>query len=123
MQTSAQVQQRAMRREAHLSQQVLKAGVGPKVVVTGIAADVEQTEITDLETLLEPLDGFFLLSCHGVTARDIRRQTVCLGKAGDQGLGRALSNTPERVVHVDVDGANPDVDTPADLSRLDTSPR
>lgn len=42
---------------------------------------------------------------------------------GDQGLGRALSNAPGLVVHVDVDGANPDVDTPADLSRLDTQPR
>ena len=42
---------------------------------------------------------------------------------GAQGLGRALSNAPELVVHVDVDGANPDVDTPADLSRLDQSHR
>lgn len=41
---------------------------------------------------------------------------------GDQGLGRVLSNAPELVVHVDVDGANPDVDTPADLSLLDASP-
>ncbi len=40
---------------------------------------------------------------------------------GDEGLGRALSGTPALVVHVDVDGANPDVDTPADLSRLDSS--
>lgn len=38
---------------------------------------------------------------------------------GDTGLGRAFSRTPELVVHVDVDGANPDVDTPADLARLD----
>jgi len=38
---------------------------------------------------------------------------------GDQGLGRALSLSPDMVVHVDVDGANPDVDTPDDLSRLD----
>jgi molybdenum cofactor cytidylyltransferase len=42
---------------------------------------------------------------------------------GDQGLGRALSRSPDMVVHVDVDGANPDVDTPADLSRLDHPPR
>jgi CTP:molybdopterin cytidylyltransferase MocA len=42
---------------------------------------------------------------------------------GDQGLGRALSNAHELVVHVDVDGGNPDVDTPADLSRLDPSQR
>jgi len=42
---------------------------------------------------------------------------------GDQGLGRALSLSPDMVVHVDVDGANPDVDTPDDLSRLDSPPR
>lgn len=42
---------------------------------------------------------------------------------GDEGLGRALARTPELVVHVDVDGANPDVDTPDDLSRLDSPPR
>lgn len=42
---------------------------------------------------------------------------------GDQGLGRALSLSPDMVVHVDVDGANPDVDTPDDLSRLDSAPR
>lgn len=39
---------------------------------------------------------------------------------GDQGLGRALSISRDLVVHVDVDGANPDVDTPADLGRLDS---
>jgi len=42
---------------------------------------------------------------------------------GDQGLGHVLANTPDLVVHVDVDGVNPDVDTPADLSRLDSPPR
>ena len=42
---------------------------------------------------------------------------------GDQGLGRALSGTPGMVLHVDVDGVNPDVDIPADLSRLDAPPR
>jgi len=42
---------------------------------------------------------------------------------GDQGLGHVLSSTPDLVVHVDVDGVNPDVDTLADLSRLDSPPR
>ncbi len=42
---------------------------------------------------------------------------------GDQGLGRALSDRSDLVLHVDVDGSNPDVDTPADLSRLDIPPR
>jgi len=43
--------------------------------------------------------------------------------SGDQGLGSALSRTPEMVVYVDVDGANPDVDTPDDLVQLDSPPR
>ena len=38
---------------------------------------------------------------------------------GDHGLGRELARTPHLVLQVDVEGANPDVDTPADLSRLD----
>jgi molybdenum cofactor cytidylyltransferase len=40
------------------------------------------------------------------------------GLKGDQGLGAALARSPHLVLHVDVDGANPDVDTPGDLSRL-----
>jgi molybdenum cofactor cytidylyltransferase len=37
---------------------------------------------------------------------------------GDRGLGPLLAAHPERVLAVDVAGANPDVDTPADLERL-----
>ena len=37
------------------------------------------------------------------------------GLVGDQGLGDALARSPHLVLHVDVDGANPDVDVPADL--------
>jgi CTP:molybdopterin cytidylyltransferase MocA len=37
---------------------------------------------------------------------------------GDRGLGPLLAAHPERVLAVDVPGANPDVDTPADLERL-----
>jgi molybdenum cofactor cytidylyltransferase len=45
------------------------------------------------------------------------------GLTGDHGLGRALARSPHLVLHVDVEGANPDVDTPADLSRLESPPR
>lgn len=38
---------------------------------------------------------------------------------GDLGLGRELARATHLVLHVDVEGANPDVDTPADLSRLE----
>jgi molybdenum cofactor cytidylyltransferase len=40
------------------------------------------------------------------------------GLDGDRGLGPLLAAHPERVRAVDVEGANPDVDTPADLVRL-----
>ena len=40
---------------------------------------------------------------------------------GDRGLGPLLAAHPDRVLAVDVDGANPDVDTPADLERLATT--
>jgi CTP:molybdopterin cytidylyltransferase MocA len=43
------------------------------------------------------------------------------GLTGDHGLGAALAHTPDLVTYVDVDGANPDVDTPADLTRLSRS--
>ena len=43
---------------------------------------------------------------------------------GDHGFGRLLADRPDLVQRVDVAGANPDVDTPADLARLNrqTSP-
>jgi molybdenum cofactor cytidylyltransferase len=45
--------------------------------------------------------------------------TAVAGLAGDRGLGSLLEASPDRVIRVPVDGANPDVDTPADLSALD----
>jgi molybdenum cofactor cytidylyltransferase len=38
--------------------------------------------------------------------------------AGDRGFGPLLAAHPELVAWVDIPGANPDVDTPADLDRL-----
>ena len=40
------------------------------------------------------------------------------GLSGDRGLGQLLAADPARVVGVAVPGANPDVDTPADLAAL-----
>ena len=42
---------------------------------------------------------------------------------GDRGLGALLAARPELVVRVPVAGANPDVDTLADLANLEGSPR
>lgn len=50
----------------------------------------------------------------------VRRSTWRLADelAGDRGFGSILARHPELVRFVDVPGANPDVDTPADLARL-----
>ena len=58
-------------------------------------------------------------------ADDSARNPVLLGRAmfpvaseatGDRGLGPVLAGHPELVREVDVEGSNPDVDTPADLA-------
>ncbi len=41
--------------------------------------------------------------------------------SGDRGLGSLLVADPDRVVHVAVAGANPDIDTPADLAAVAAS--
>jgi molybdenum cofactor cytidylyltransferase len=43
------------------------------------------------------------------------------GLSGDRGLGPLLAAHPELVLAVDVQGANPDIDTPADLAALATA--
>jgi molybdenum cofactor cytidylyltransferase len=45
--------------------------------------------------------------------------SLASGLRGDRGLGMLLAANPERVVRVPVAGANPDVDTPADLAALE----
>jgi CTP:molybdopterin cytidylyltransferase MocA/SAM-dependent methyltransferase len=59
-------------------------------------------------------------------ADDSARNPVLLARAafglvdeasGDRGLGPVLAANPELVREVDVEGSNPDVDTPADLAR------
>jgi len=50
----------------------------------------------------------------------VRRTAWALvaGLSGDRGLGPLLAQRPELVLAVPVEGANPDVDTPADLAAL-----
>jgi len=50
----------------------------------------------------------------------VRRSAWALvaGLEGDRGVGPLLATRPELVVEVEVPGANPDVDTPADLAAL-----
>jgi molybdenum cofactor cytidylyltransferase len=46
---------------------------------------------------------------------------MAAGLSGDRGLGPLLAGRPELVLEVDVEGANPDVDTPEDLAILQSS--
>jgi molybdenum cofactor cytidylyltransferase len=48
---------------------------------------------------------------------------LAAGLDGDRGLGPLLAAEPDRVVRVPVGGANPDVDTPADLAALEAPER
>lgn len=43
--------------------------------------------------------------------------------SGDQGMSQLFNARPELVRHVDCDGANPDIDTPADLEELSRTRR
>ncbi|MFN8631490.1 MAG: nucleotidyltransferase family protein [Chloroflexota bacterium] len=54
----------------------------------------------------------------------VRRSAWALaaGLEGDWGLGPLMANQPDRVVEVPVEGANPDVDTPADLAAVSAAP-
>lgn len=45
-----------------------------------------------------------------------------LGVDGDRGLGPLLAARPHEVLSIDVEGSNPDVDTPTDLARLAAEP-
>ena len=40
----------------------------------------------------------------------------------DRGLGPVVRDHPNLVLEIDVEGSNPDVDTPADLAALETAP-
>ena len=54
----------------------------------------------------------------------VRRAAWALaeGLVGDWGLGPLMASHPNRVVEVPVEGANPDVDTPADLATMTAGP-
>ena len=54
----------------------------------------------------------------------VRRSAWALaaGLEGDRGLGPLLASRPELVIEVPVPGANPDIDTPADLAAASPRP-
>ena len=51
-------------------------------------------------------------------ASSATRRPLIADAAGDRGLGPILDERPELVRWLDIDGDNPDVDTPADLARV-----
>ena len=94
------------------------------IVLLGDQPDVRQDAIRAVLRAAEASDRPFVRARY---ARDgapnpvlVRREAWQEASAleGDRGLGPLLAAHPERVLAVDVAGANPDIDTPADLERL-----
>lgn len=48
--------------------------------------------------------------------------SLAAGLSGDRGLGPLLAGRPDLLLVVDVDGVNPDIDTPADLAAAEGMP-
>jgi len=99
----------------------LPAGV---VVLLGDQPRVRADVLRDLCGAAAPVHTIAVVPRH---AEDGARNPVLLlpagwplvaGLSGDRGLGQLLSADPARVVRVAVSGANPDIDTPADLAAV-----
>jgi len=101
---------------------------GPPVDVVVIAlADQPRIDPDVVRRLLEAAKGDDRPIVVPAYDGDDGRNPVVLGRSGfalvdglsgDRGLGAVIEAHPELVLVVPVSGANPDVDTPADLARL-----
>jgi molybdenum cofactor cytidylyltransferase len=99
-------------------------GVDAAVVVLG---DQPRTRAAVIESLVaaaattdRPIVAPRYAGGGGINPVLIRRAAFDLADraTGDRGLGPVLAADPDLVAWVDVDGSNPDVDTPADLAAL-----
>lgn len=86
-------------------------GLRPEVVASVIAA--AEATVRPIVRARYPVDG-------APNPVLVRRSAWALaaGLHGDRGLGPLLAERPDLVAEVAVDGANPDVDTPADLAGI-----
>jgi molybdenum cofactor cytidylyltransferase len=94
------------------------------IVLLGDQPDVRPDAIRAVLQAAEASDRSFVRARHASDGAPnpvlVRREAWPEASSldGDRGLGPLLAAHPERVLAVDVEGANPDVDTPADLERL-----
>jgi CTP:molybdopterin cytidylyltransferase MocA len=95
---------------------VILPGDQPRVRPAVIAALIEAAETSPATPFVVPRYAGDASPNPVLARRSIWRLADEL--AGDHGFGPVLAAHPELVRHVPVDGANPDVDMPADLDRL-----
>jgi molybdenum cofactor cytidylyltransferase len=99
---------------------VILLGDQPRTSAAVISRLVEAAEITD-----RPIVAPRYAGGGGSNPVFIRRHAFRLAREAenDRGLGPILAAHPELVIWVDVEGSNPDVDTPADLATLQPTGR
>jgi molybdenum cofactor cytidylyltransferase len=114
--TSVRIGLRDLDLERHVTAAVILPGDQPRVRPETIAALLDAVDATP--------DTPFVAARH-VDDRSpnpvVARRSACRladELAGDRGFGPVLSAHPELVRWIEIAGSNPDVDTPADLTRL-----
>ena len=107
---------RALELEAAVEAAVILPGDQPRVRAAVIATLIDALDASPATPFVVPRYAADRGSNPVVARRSIWRLADEL--AGDRGFGPILAGHPELVRFVPVDGANPDIDTHADLERL-----
>lgn len=108
------------------------AGIAPRVDAVVLLGDQPRTSPAVIRALVEaadrtdrPIVAPRYTAGGGSNPVFIRRDAfrIARGAEDDRGLGPILIARPELVTWIDVEGSNPDVDTPADLRALQPAGR
>jgi CTP:molybdopterin cytidylyltransferase MocA len=103
------------------------AGVEAVLVVLGDQPAIRPVTIRAVLEAAEANPFLFVRARHAADGAPnpvlVRRAAwaMAAGMSGDRGLAPLLAARPELVLEVTVEGANPDVDTPADLATIASS--